>query len=84
VLETFISRVNNNHKLVYGCEFHDLPSGGPTCSLLPCGLEHREAGLAAGTGGTTPRQVENLVSSPGPGCQAERGGVWLPGGTFGR
>ena len=28
VLEMFISRVNNNNKLVYGCEFHCLPQWG--------------------------------------------------------
>ena len=33
VLETFISRVNNNNKLVYGCEFHCLPRWGS--HLLP-------------------------------------------------
>lgn len=33
VLETFISRVNNNNKLVYGCEFHCLPQWGS--HLLP-------------------------------------------------
>lgn len=33
VLEMFISRVNNNNKLVYGCEFHCLPRWG--FHLLP-------------------------------------------------
>lgn len=33
VLETFISPVNNNNKLVYGCEFHCLPRWGS--HLLP-------------------------------------------------
>lgn len=54
VLETFISRVNNNSKLVYCCEFHCLPLWGS--HLLPlfrfCAApEHREASLAAGMGG---------------------------------
>lgn len=53
VLETFISRVNNNNKVVYGCEFHCLPRWGS--NLLPplfraCKAPSREAGLAAGRG----------------------------------
>lgn len=34
VPEMFISRVNNNNKLVYGCEFHCLPQWGSHL-LLP-------------------------------------------------